>query len=157
LPDPTQAPFEGQKTQDVELRRAGGGVHFLAVLERRKDGVLMVGLSSTGARLLRLLWTKDRVDAEVAPQAAPYLKPRAMLDELSFALWPASALQSAFQGGPYRADISADRRVLWQGSRERLVVERVDGPTGPQWLLTQPGIDAEIVVRDIPLAPDAAP
>lgn len=155
LPDPMQAPFEGQKIQDVELRRAGRSVHFLAVLERRKDGVLMVGLSPTGTRLLRVLWTKDRVDAQVSPQAAPYLEPGAMLDELSFALWPASALREAFQGGPYRADVSAGRRVLWQGTRQRLVVERVDGPAGPAWLLRRPGTDAEIAVRDLP--PDAAP
>jgi hypothetical protein len=152
LPDPALAPFSGQISQDVAVDdpRGGSGVHFLSVLERQKDGLLMVGLSPLGQRLVRVRWTARGVDADLAPQAAPYLDPRAMLRELSFALWPPAALDAAFKGGPFHADFSPGRRVLWQGSRERLVLETGHGRTGRIWTLRLPGREAEITVRELP-------
>ena len=150
LPDPALAPFSGRIAQDVELRRGGRGVHFLAVLERQKNGVLMVGLSPLGQRLVRLRWTARGVDADLAPQAAPYLDPQAMLRELSFALWPPEALDAAFKNGLFHADFTPKRRVLWQGSRERLLVGINEGPGGRVWTLGLPGREALIRVRELP-------
>ena len=150
LPDPALAPFSGRISQDVELRRGGGGVHFLAVLERQKNGVLMVGLSPLGQRLLRVRWTARGVDADIAPQAAPYLDAQAMLRELSFALWPPESLDAAFKNGPFHADCTPGRRVLWQGNRERLVVGIHDGPGGREWTLGLTGQGAMIKVRALP-------
>jgi len=144
------APFSGRISQDVELRRGRSGVHFLAVLERQKDGVLMVGLDPLGQRLARLRWTAHGVDADLAPQAAPTLDPRAMLRELSFALWPPEALDAAFKGGPFHADFTPKRRVLWRGNRERLLVDISDGPAGRVWTLSLPGREAFIRVRELP-------
>jgi hypothetical protein len=152
LPDPARAPFSDRIFQDVELGRGGGGVHFLAVLERQKSGVLMVGLSPLGQRLARVRWTARGVDADLAPQAAPYLDPQAMLRELSFALWPPEALDAAFKGGLFHADFTPKRRVLWQGSLERLVVEIGDGRAGRVWTLKLPGREAFIRVRELPLS-----
>jgi hypothetical protein len=146
------APFSGQISQDVAVRdpRGGNGVHFLAVLERQKNGLLMVGLSPLGQRLLRVRWTARGVDADLAPQAAPYLDPRAMLREISFALWPPQSLDAAFKNGPFHADFTPTRRVLRQGSLERLVVEISYGPAGRVWTLRPPGREAEITVRELP-------
>jgi uncharacterized protein DUF3261 len=150
LPDPALAPFNGRISQDVELIRGGSDVHFLAVLDRQKDGVLMVGLSPLGQRLLRVRWTARGVDADIAPQAAPYLDAQAMLRELSFALWPPESLDAAFKNGPFHADCTPGRRVLWQGNRERLVVGIHDGPGGREWTLGLTGQGAMIKVRALP-------
>lgn len=152
LPDPARAPFRGQISQDVAVddHPTGSGVHFLAVLERQKDGLLMVGLSPLGQRLARVHWTAHGVDADLAPQAARTIDPRAMLRELSFALWPPEALDAAFKGSLFHADFTPKRRVLWQAGLRRLVVDIADGPAGRVWVLTEAGRGPVITVRELP-------
>jgi len=150
LPDPLRAPFVGQIEQDVELGLPGGSTHLLAVLEKKKDGVLLVGFSPLGQRLLWLYWTRAGVKADIAPGVAPYLDQNGLLRELAFALWPETALQDAFKGGAYRADFGAHRRVLWRGAAERLVVDYPAGIGGSMLELRLPGEGAGITIRTLP-------
>jgi hypothetical protein len=143
------APFQGQVQQDVEVRGPRGGTHFLAVLERHPDGVVLVALSPLGQRLLRATWTRAGVAVEMAPEAAPYLDPREALRDLAFALWPPQALAAALKGGPFSAEFGAEHRVLRRGNRELLRVElRRDGDA-KLWVLSHKGRPGEIRVRSV--------
>lgn len=149
LPDPAQAPFVS-KTQDIEISLDGRAAHFLAVLERQKDAVLMVGLSPLGQRLAMVRWSRQGLSATVAPEAAPYFAPRQVLDDLCFALWPPASLEAALKSSPYHADFKPASRTLWRADRRVLVVEFDAGAHGSLLVLRRPGQSEEIRVRDVP-------
>lgn len=149
LPDPAQAPFEGERLQDVELRGPRGGAHFLAVLQHEGGTVVLVGLSPLGQRLVRATWSAAGVTVDTALEAAPYLDADLMLRELAFALWPRPALEAALQGGPCTAEFGPGRRSLLVGGKPVLEVEQDAGGDPGLTLLRRPGHDGEVRVREL--------
>jgi hypothetical protein len=131
------------------VRRPGGGAHFLAVLEHQGSGVVLVGLTPLGQRLVRARWSAEGIQVDLAPQAAPYLDAEAILRLLAFALWPEAALRAALGPGPYSAVFSPDRRVLSWNGEELLSVVRSGPPGQEAWLLRQAGQEGAIKVTEL--------
>lgn len=70
-------------------------VDFQCVVDVNPQQVTLVGLSALGLRWFSLRYDGLALEAETSSQAPELLKPRRVLADLQFALWPLPALQQA--------------------------------------------------------------
>jgi hypothetical protein len=115
LPPVADAPFRGRWVQMLELERGGKRLPLLAVLEADGQKMVLVGLSPSGQRLLRITWTGQQVAADQDPSVPVKIEAEPILRDVVLANWPEAALKSALAGSPWTVDFDGPRRTLRRG------------------------------------------
>ena len=145
LPDPGQAPFQGQITQSVRVEGGSRSAEFIALLNSDHGVVTLAGLSPQGQRLVKLRWDRGGVAVEAEPAVAAHFDAVVALRDLVLARWPLAALQRTMEGSRWSLRLTPDQgRVL---SLDNRIVEAVS-PDGGTVAHLREGY--RVLVRDLP-------
>jgi hypothetical protein len=146
MPDPAQAPFQGQQTQSVRVEGGGRSAEFVALVDCERGVVTLAGLSAQGQRLVKVRWDRGGVAVDADPAVAAHFDGAQALRDLVLARWPAAALEAAMRGGPWSFRQTPEQgRVLSLNGKISVAVS----PDGRTISHLQEGY--RVTVRDLPM------
>ncbi len=98
--------------QKITLTFAEKQVVLIGVIEQRKGGVKIVGLTDFGKRLLFLDYDGEKVNAELEPMLAEYFSGRDILLHYQMAFWSQGKLQQSISASGWElvSSVGFDKR-----------------------------------------------